>query len=41
MSREEAGRVLDAIRGFAEVKKRPPGALELLDFHQSVQASGR
>ncbi|MEZ5840252.1 MAG: homocitrate synthase [Hyphomicrobiales bacterium] len=40
VSRDEAGRLLGAIRGFAEAKKRPPEVLELLDFHQAMQASG-
>ncbi|HQF31345.1 MAG TPA: homocitrate synthase, partial [Hyphomicrobiales bacterium] len=40
VSRDEAGRLLGAIRGFAEMKKRPPEVLELLDFHHAMQASG-
>ncbi len=40
LDREAATRVLDVIRIFAETKKRSPNPVELLDFHQSLQASG-
>ena len=40
LNRDEASRILGVIRSFAETKKRAPEVLELLDFHQAMQASG-
>ncbi|WP_201777007.1 homocitrate synthase [Martelella endophytica] len=41
LSREDAGRLLDEIRMFAETEKRAPNAAELTGFHRNLNGAKR